>query len=357
MTERPFDDFEDLGPVRFPLPEGHPLLDDEDALEAALLQDALASVERNLSPTTNLPDRAPWWKRLGKAVAAGVDQAKERLDIPGFQPILVGKNPAEGSPASSGQQTSLCGIQCQRLVLERFGIEVSEEQLLDETRSSGISWEKGIPLDRVGDILERHGVQVRHVRNANLLDLARELAQGHQVIVGVESGDLWRTQTLGLDIADFMGLTPADHAVIVTSIDTSDPRRIGVLILDPSTGDVVRRYPVGQFLDSWTDSRFSMVCTVEPAPDGEGMENFPYQSGAVSHLGSAPYELVEALHQAMDRSVARRTAKAMLGQFLATVHGHPLTPDDLEVADFLSRHSRLRRWLGGKGGPSCASSG
>lgn len=44
MTERPWDDFEDLGPVRFPLPEGHPLLEDEDALEAALLHDALASV-------------------------------------------------------------------------------------------------------------------------------------------------------------------------------------------------------------------------------------------------------------------------------------------------------------------------
>jgi len=52
MPERSFDDCKDFGLVRFPLPAEHPLLDDEDALEAALLQDALGSIDTDkLVPT------------------------------------------------------------------------------------------------------------------------------------------------------------------------------------------------------------------------------------------------------------------------------------------------------------------
>lgn len=59
--------------------------------------------------------------------------------------------------------------------------------------------------------------------------------QGHKVIVGVDSGELWDNKLLGWWNDFFHGDTP-DHALVVAGIDMADPNNPMVILTDPGTG-------------------------------------------------------------------------------------------------------------------------
>ena len=86
-----------------------------------------------------------------------------------------------------------------------------------------------------------------------------ELAQGHQVMVAIDSGELW-TPSFWEKIKDLLfGNTP-NHALIVTGVDATEPDALQVILSDPGTGKVMR-YPYEQFADAWSDSSFTMLAT------------------------------------------------------------------------------------------------
>jgi len=238
-----------------------------------------------------------------------------------------------GEPSSSivssnvlQQHPDTCAIQCQRLILNEFGKGVTENQLVEEAKESGIYQGQGTSPEDVGKLLESHGLPVNRYDNANVFNLSNELAQGHKVIVGVDSADLWESHNGILhEIFDFFGLAKADHAVIVSGIDTTDPDHIKVNITDPGTGDVAKSYPIEQFLDAWKGSDFTMVSTALPAPDTSvGMMNFPYDQGHIPMVGHAPYELVQGLSESVDPCLPAEAMTGLESQYLDAVNGIPL---------------------------------
>lgn len=191
-------------------------------------------------------------------------------------------------------QSDTCAIKSQQIILHSFGVEIPEEILTVEATSKGYYVPgQGSAAAHVGMLLEDHGVGTHTKYHATVYDLAAELAQGHKVIVGVDADELWRPSFFN----DLFG-EQANHALIVTGIDTTNPDDIRVLITDPGTGDIARSYPMAQFLDAWHDSSCMMVATdMAPQMSYAGvmvnpeMVNFDYVSGHIPYVANIPYDI------------------------------------------------------------------
>ena len=149
------------------------------------------------------------------------------------------------------QYEDTCAIKSQQLILESNGIDISEQELRNEAIKYG--WYApgyGTPMEDVGNLLENHGMEVHRYMDASISDIAK----GHQVIIGVDSGELWNAG-IGETFEDLILGEQADHALIVSGIIV-DPftAEQNILLTDPGTGDVCMEYPIGQFEDAWNDS-------------------------------------------------------------------------------------------------------
>ncbi len=183
-----------------------------------------------------------------------------------------------------------CAIKSQQLILQDFGLNITEDQLRYEAMMNG--WYNGgtSPAD-VGKLLELHGIGVSQYDNANIFNLVNELSLGHKVIVGVDSGELWEDNVLDKLFED----SQADHALIVSGVDTSDPNNIKVILTDPGTGDLLKEYPMDQFVDAWQDSNCFMMTTNDPVPEiFDPFNNLPGFQMPINNLpmiGQMPYEI------------------------------------------------------------------
>lgn len=205
-----------------------------------------------------------------------------------------------------------CAIKSQQIVLERFGIDITEEKLVQEAEQLNIySPGRGTQPQDVGKLLELNGVSCTQHANASIYDLTAALAKGEQVIIGVNSSDLWDKGSLHHFISSFQG-DHADHALVVAGIDTSDPQKPQVILTDPGTGQEGARYPLDQFMDAWHDSGNFMVTTDSPIPQAynlEQMANFDYTAGHLSMIGQMPFDFLDSVacpisHFAMDPAAA-----------------------------------------------------
>jgi hypothetical protein len=219
----------------------------------------------------------------------------------GFGAVVHMPDPTFGTPGEDtafweGKQqlSDDCAIKCQQFILEQFtGHAVDEVDLVGEAMEHG--WYapgKGTTPENVGNLLELHGVGVTHYEHGNQFHLAMELAQGHKVIVGVESDSLWNHNPILDFLRDLLGIHgSADHAVVVSGIDTSDPEHVVVQVSDPGTGQPLASYPMEQFLDAWRGSDFFMVATHDPAPAHlPEMAHFDYAVGHIADVAGQPYD-------------------------------------------------------------------
>lgn len=207
-------------------------------------------------------------------------------------PSVIGEPGVDGvSPLVQQSYEDTCAIRCQELILRDFGMNVSEIALRDEACRCG--WYQpggGTQMQNVGNLLEIHDISVHRYEDANIFTLAGELAKGHKVIIGVDSGELWNKGLLEW-LGDRLGLSSADHALLVSGIDTSDPDNVQVILTDPGSGDVAKAYPIDQFVDAWKDSNCFMVATTEPAPHWlPEMANFDYTQGHLPAIGAIPFD-------------------------------------------------------------------
>jgi len=202
---------------------------------------------------------------------------------------IIGENPESGAGIEVQQQyNDTCAIKSQQLILNEFGLPVTEDQLVQQAEQFNIytPGEGTSPAD-VGKLLELNGVSCTQHSNASIYDLTSALAQGQKVIIGVDSGELWQGEPMG----DLLSGEQADHALIVAGIDTTNPNDVQVILTDPGTGEEAARYPMAQFLDAWQDSGNFMVTTDAPAPLAYNPEmiNFDYNTGHIPMIGEMPY--------------------------------------------------------------------
>jgi hypothetical protein len=210
------------------------------------------------------------------------------------QPPPLFGTPIQDAGFWEGQQQypDDCAIKCQQFILEQFTGAADEHVLVREALEHG--WYMpgaGTQPQDVGKLLDLHGVSVHSYQHASIFHLAQELAEGHKVIVGVDAKELWEGNSVLEEIRDALGFAEANHAVVVSGIDTRDPDHIRVLVSDPGTGQAIAAYPLEQFLDAWRDSDFFLVATNEPAPPHlPEMAHFDYYLGHLPEVADYPYD-------------------------------------------------------------------
>lgn len=148
-----------------------------------------------------------------------------------------------------------CDIKSEQLILESKGIQITETELRDESMAH--DWYHpgmGTPLEDVGNLLELHGMTVERHINGTISDLLDDLSQERQIIVGLDSGELW-TPGIYEQFEDIIHGLQADHALLFSgfSVDPLTGEQ-NVILTDPGTGDALIDYPADQFLDAWNDS-------------------------------------------------------------------------------------------------------
>lgn len=151
-----------------------------------------------------------------------------------------------------------CAVASQEFVLEQLtGQEFNEADLRNLAEENG--WydiEGGTPVNDVGNILEYMGINVEQSTGKTMDDIHNCLENGGQVIVGVDSSELWN----GTNDELFGPGMDADHAVQVIGIDYSDPEQPMVILNDPGTSNGAgAMVPMDAFVDAWEDSGCFMV--------------------------------------------------------------------------------------------------
>ena len=163
---------------------------------------------------------------------------------------------AEGSsPTAMEYVVAVMGL------LGGLGVLLYGFKVLSESIEKGwyVPGQGGTSSMNVGNLLESHGMTVSRFIHASMEDIATALAQGHHVIVGVDSGELWNSGTWET-FEDFLNSGGADHALIVSGIQLNPlTAEREVVLTDPGTGEVAHTYTIDQFLDAWGDSDNFMV--------------------------------------------------------------------------------------------------
>lgn len=189
-----------------------------------------------------------------------------------------------------------CAIKSQQLILQDFGFNLTEDELVDISMQH--QWYKGdgtgTAMGNIGKLLELNGIPVTQMENANVYTLVGELARGHEIIVAVDSDELWN-KGIKTSLQDmFVGDTP-DHALLVSGIDTTDPEHVKVVVTDPGNGNIYQSYDLDDFIDAWQDSNCFMVSTDIPAPleYNPEMIHFNYEEGHLADIGNMSFEQFE----------------------------------------------------------------
>jgi hypothetical protein len=297
--------------------------------------------------TSPVPDPEPYvWKSpFEELLEQGTASLAQDLGASEVRPEPTFGTPGEDSAFWEGKQQlpDDCAIKCQQFILEQFTREtVTEGTLVREAMEQG--WYTpggGTRIADVGNLLELHGVAVTHYEHADQFHLAMELAQGHKVIVGVESGALWHQNPLLDALRDSLGIhVAADHAVVVSGIDTSDPQNVLVQVSDPGTGQPLATYPMEQFLEAWRGSDFFMVATHDPAPAHlPEMSHFDYSVGHIAEVAGVPYDLfleyadhprayADAVHQSVETHHDTDVQHPLHDGALSENHGEQLGHED-----------------------------
>lgn len=162
------------------------------------------------------------------------------------------------------QYPDTCAIKAQQLILESHDFNVTEQELVEESLQKGwyVPNNGGVSSSDVGRLLNEHGMKVNRFEHATIDDIAAELAKGHQVIVGVDSGELWNPGKYET-FEDFLNDHVADHALIVTGIQINPlTAEREIILTDPGTGEVAHTYTMQQFQDAWSDS-YNFMITAE----------------------------------------------------------------------------------------------
>lgn len=159
-----------------------------------------------------------------------------------------------------------CAVKAQQIILNEFGIKVSERQCVDYSTECG--WyipDYGSPTEYLGNLLEHYGVSIRRYEHATLNDLMKELSQGHMVIVRVDYCEIYTSAYYRSYVDKHKGEIP-DHVIIVNGIDARDLDKTVVYITDSALGIHNYACPLDNFLDAWHDSRGYMFATENPIP-------------------------------------------------------------------------------------------
>lgn len=197
----------------------------------------------------------------------------------------------EFDPETYQYYPDTCAFQSQAIILREYGFDVKQEDLMQIAKEQGWYVEGyGTPEDKVGKLLEYYGLDTSITEGNNIFNLANELAQGHRVLVTVDSGELW-SPGLGEKLEDLLIGEQADHALLVVGVDTSNPSDVKVIVTDPGNGNTQYAYSEKEFMDAWKDSNCFMASTNESPEEYIAHTEYP----PMSTFADIPYDSIARL--------------------------------------------------------------
>lgn len=143
---------------------------------------------------------------------------------------------------------NLCVIRCEGIAMRHFGLDVSDEQLVEESKSKGWLQAEGTALHNIGRLSGLRGLSVSHRYQCCLDDIRASLSANNIVIAAVDGNELTGNYAAEQDKDVEHGMTP--NHVIIINIITED----SIIITDSATPEQLNVYPLPQFLDAWEDS-------------------------------------------------------------------------------------------------------
>jgi hypothetical protein len=205
-----------------------------------------------------IPEKAPskevdLQRRLGEARSF---EPPERLETP--ERAIIG-TPDYDAQFHHLQHRRTCATVAQQGIIEKHtGIDHGEEALAQVAFKEG--WAKAdgrTYTDCVGNLLDEHGIPTQRWLDgsANLDVLKRELAYGHDVIVGVDSGELYQDYEM-LD---------KGHVVWVTGLELDADGQVTKAFVNDSNSPPRQEYDSLTFKNAWDASSREMVSTQHSA--------------------------------------------------------------------------------------------
>ena len=166
-----------------------------------------------------------------------------------------------------------CSVVAEMMIIRQFGVDIDQKEA--NFLASLYGWYcgggGGTSFDDIGKLMNKYGVPSRTrlgvSKKEMRSDLINELMAGHGVIVGIRSPQASESYESNPYAAGRVGQTPANHAVILTGIDVSDPEEPKAIVNDPGYEDGAgKEWSLDDFIDAcWNGCRF-YVATDEPLP-------------------------------------------------------------------------------------------
>ena len=219
--------------------------------------------------------------------------------------------------------TTTCATTAECSILRQFGYDIDQDEFAYISAANG--WYQpgsGTEPEDIGKMMDMAGIANHAVDNASLANLLYEISKGHGVIVGVKSDQLWESGGAFQELKNFIirksGLDtpewqPADHAIMVTGMDFSDPEHPMVIVND--SGEPTGKghaYPLDRFMDAWQNGNFYYTATDDPLP------SIAQNAATLEQIDWSAYENGISLE---DGDVMLGTTQAALDTHLGTTQG------------------------------------
>lgn len=143
---------------------------------------------------------------------------------------------------------------------------------------TGFDGWSGMTTEHMALLMEELGIPAEIQTDAELVDLAQHLEEGHEILVTVDSSEVVAVDdgtgsVLFPEDDDTDGGQGSDHALTVAGIDTD---RGVVLLNNPGIPDgELYAVPLEDFEDAWADSGHTMIVATHPG-EATATEQMPY---------------------------------------------------------------------------------
>lgn len=183
-----------------------------------------------------------------------------------------------GTPSDGGvfspevqQHGNSCVWNAQYQVMKDYGFTGTADDLVTAAYEQGLyDPVNGTSAQYMSTALEAFGVKCDVYDNGNVYDLLSAVVEGKKVIVSVDSNELWADTKFGRIVEWIKDLFPAahgaNHALVVSGFDNSDPSNPTIVLTDTGSGQAAVGYPVKKFVDAWQDGNCHMIIPQEPPP-------------------------------------------------------------------------------------------
>jgi hypothetical protein len=185
-------------------------------------------------------------------------------------PLHVGSTDGDGFTHQTTGFT--CAVVSQQMILHQFhlndpqtGEPISEARLVYDATAHGWLSDHGTSFADVGKLLDHYGV-ANH-EGHDWPHLVRDLASGHQVVMGVNADRLWHDHGPYSDFVNLFGNHP-NHAIVIKGLKVDDHGHVVVVINDPGQADGAGvEYPLEHFQSAIESAHLQYVATDHAPPD------------------------------------------------------------------------------------------